>query len=373
MSRPSDSDRTPLPPSDQPSQVARPAPASALFESRSEPKPVLGESARPMLDSWDEAKAKAAAADPNTPKEILDHWLLPENLQPSLLPILIENPAVATTKLVALANRLSGESREVVLGSRRVRESRLSAESSGTTQAKETKAVTVPEKDSSPEDSEAENAVITFSREHAAEIATQEEKPFQPLGGFHDLLPVEAAAAPEALAAAAAAGPAPAPSALQPKHAPNNKKPAAGEEERRGSVLQKISRLDIKGRIQLAIKGTKEERSILIRDGTKIVALAVLESPKVSDSEVEKFATQKNVLEAVLRAIPLRRRFAKNYAIVRNLAFNPRTPIDVASTVVKNLLISDLKNLSGNKEVSETVRKIAFRLFKQKQAANQKE
>ena len=143
-------------------------------------------------------------------------------------------------------------------------------------------------------------------------------------------------------------------------------KKSQGLDEGRGSALQKISKLDVKGRIQLAMKGNKEERSILVRDGTKVVALAVLDSPKVTDSEVEKFASQRNVLESVLRGIPLKRRFMKHYAIVRNLAFNPRTPIDVSITLVKNLLVQDLKNLSGNKEVSETVRKSALRLFKQK-------
>jgi len=140
----------------------------------------------------------------------------------------------------------------------------------------------------------------------------------------------------------------------------------ARQAQERGSALQKISKLDIKGRIQLAMKGTKEERSLLVRDGTKIVALAVLESPKISDGEVEKFATQKNVLEAVLRSIPMKRRFAKNYAVVRNLVFNPRTPLDVSLGLMKNMLTADLKNLAGNKEVSETIRKLALRMFKQK-------
>jgi hypothetical protein len=131
-------------------------------------------------------------------------------------------------------------------------------------------------------------------------------------------------------------------------------------------VLQKIAKLDIKGRIQLAMKGTKEERSILVRDGTKVVALAVLDSPKITDGEVEKFANQKNVLEALLRAIPMKRRFAKNYVVVRNLVANPRTPLDVSLGLMKNLLVQDLRNLSGNKEVSDTVRKLALRMFKQK-------
>ena len=142
---------------------------------------------------------------------------------------------------------------------------------------------------------------------------------------------------------------------------------------KRENALQKINHLDVKGRIQLALKGNKEERSLLIRDGTKVVALAVLEAPKLSDGEVEKFASQKNVLEAVLRQIPLKRRFMKNYIVVRNLVANPRTPLDLGLNLMKNLLTQDLKNLSANKEVSETIRKLALKMYKQKlEAANKK-
>ena len=130
--------------------------------------------------------------------------------------------------------------------------------------------------------------------------------------------------------------------------------------------MQKINRLDVKGRIQLAMKGNKEERSILIRDGTKVVALAVLDAPKLSDGEVEKFALQKNVLEAVLRQIPLKRRFMKNYIVVRNLVSNPRTPLDLGLGLMKHLQTQDLKNISANKEVSETVRKMAMKMYKQR-------
>ena len=137
--------------------------------------------------------------------------------------------------------------------------------------------------------------------------------------------------------------------------------------------MQKIAKLDIKGRIQLAMKGSKEERGILIRDGTKVVALAVLEAPKLSDGEVEKFASLKNVLESVLRQIPMKRRFMKNYIVVRNLVANPRTPLDVGLGLMKNLLAQDLKNIAANKEVSETIRKLAMKMFKQKiEEANKK-
>jgi hypothetical protein len=217
-------------------------------------------------------------------------------------------------------------------------------------------------------------ALAQFLKENKAELATAEEKAFQPIGGIHESLPDAAASAehpspgagtPEAVgveslthSAAAQASPSTAAS-----HA---KRPVPPQEERRDSTLQKIAKLDIKGRIALAMRGGKEERSILIRDSTKLVALAVIDSPKITDGEVEGFAQQKNVLEAVLRAIPMKRRFAKNYAIMRNLVYNPRTPIDLSLGLVKNLLIHDLKNLSANKEVSDTIRKLALRMYKQK-------
>jgi len=214
-----------------------------------------------------------------------------------------------------------------------------------------------------------DEGVMAYMSEHANEIAAEADHGYQPIGGVHEEFSGthEPAAAPTAAATASTGGGA----GAAAKKAPSKKAQLSPKEER-GSALQKIAKLDIKGRIQLAMKGSKEERSLLIRDGTKIVALAVLESPKISDGEVERFATQKNVLEAVLRGIPMKRRFAKNYAVVRNLVFNPRTPLDLSLTLMKNLLVGDLRNLSGNKEISDTVRKLATKMFKQKVESNNK-
>jgi hypothetical protein len=48
---------------------------------------------------------------------------------------------------------------------------------------------------------------------------------------------------------------------------------------------------------------------------------------------------------------------------------NPRTPLDLGLGLMKHLLTQDLKNLSANKEVSETIRKLAEKMYKQKLAA----
>jgi hypothetical protein len=226
------------------------------------------------------------------------------------------------------------------------------------------------------ESEEAVEALKAFERTHAAELAAEANTPFRPLGGTYGLETGESEASETTEisqppltvvmpAASGKSGAAAAPAKKKPK-------PKPGESER-VSVLQKIAKLDVKGRVQLAVRGTKEERAILVRDGTKLVALAVLQSPKISDGEVEKFAAQKNVLEATLRGITMHRRFMKNYVVIRNLTSNPRTPIDLAMGLVKNLMQQDLKNLSGNKEVSETIRKTALRAYKQKLSTTSKD
>jgi hypothetical protein len=376
---------------------------------------VFGELARMTLAGWDEKSCLAAASDPHTNREVLDYFIAPDNVRPKLLPALLENPSVPEAKLVKLATSAMRDTVEVILKSGRalslpavvdvlksnpyLKKGELellrpkssepvvqpsapvpaqqpakqvaSADSRAQALAVETVGASTPVVDAdhatvpTPEDDE---AVTVYIKDHAADIAAEGEKPFQAIGGVVELLghnyfpvldstesPVPAEPAPSA--DSTPAKPAVAKTAAAPGKPPDSK---------RENTLQKINRLDVKGRIQLALKGSKEERSILIRDGTKVVAFAVLEAPKLSDGEVEKFASQKNVLETVLRQITLKRRFMKNYIVIRNLCANPRTPLDLGLGLMKNLLIQDLKNISANKEVSETIRKLALKMYKQK-------
>jgi hypothetical protein len=376
---------------------------------------VFGELARMTLAGWDEKSCLAAASDPHTNREVLDYFIAPDNVRPKLLPALLENPSVPEAKLVKLATSAMRDTVEVILKSGRalslpavvdvlksnpyLKKGELellrpkssepvvqpsapvpaqqpakqvaSADSRTQALAVETVSASTPVVDAdhatvpTPEDDE---AVTVYIKDHAADIAAEGEKPFQAIGGVVELLghnyfpvldstesPVPAEPAPSA--DSTPAKPAVAKTAAAPGKPPDSK---------RENTLQKINRLDVKGRIQLALKGSKEERSILIRDGTKVVAFAVLEAPKLSDGEVEKFASQKNVLETVLRQITLKRRFMKNYIVIRNLCANPRTPLDLGLGLMKNLLIQDLKNISANKDVSETIRKLALKMYKQK-------
>ncbi len=133
-----------------------------------------------------------------------------------------------------------------------------------------------------------------------------------------------------------------------------------GEDERL-STIQKISRMTVSERVQTALKGNREERIILIRDANRIVASAVLDSPKLTDSEVEAIALMKNVSEEVLRVVGTKRDFAKNYAVIHNLVKNARTPIGTTLGLINRILTSDLRALARNKNIPEVLRKTAQR------------
>jgi hypothetical protein len=365
--------------------------------------PIFGSLARMTLAGWDEKASLAAAADPQTPREVLDYFVSPDNLRPKLLSPLLENPSVSEGQLIKIAIGASKESIQAMLRSARVRGlsgvlqtlqanpylEKEQAEDLGKilSSARDTSTIvadgaqpieppqpasaateSVPNTGSADEWADDE-ALTAYLKEHATDIAAQADKPFQAIGGIVELFGDDSFAVSQ-VTEAPAPEPSLTPAAAAPRKAITPNKPAAPIRE---NALQKINRLDVKGRIQLALKGNKEERSLLIRDGTKVVALAVLEAPKLSDGEVEKIASQKNVLESVLRQIPLKRRFMKNYKVVRNLVSNPRTPLDLGLGLMKNLLITDLKNISANKEVSETIRKLALKMYKQKEdQANKK-
>lgn len=142
------------------------------------------------------------------------------------------------------------------------------------------------------------------------------------------------------------------------------------EDPERETLHQKIGRMTVAEKINAALMGNQEERTILVRDSNKIVARAVLQSPKLSDQEAENIATMKNVSEEVLRLVAMNRKFIRSYSVARNLINNPRTPVDTGLPLLHRLNDRDLKELARNKNVAEVIRSMANKMVKQKEQAN---
>ena len=117
-----------------------------------------------------------------------------------------------------------------------------------------------------------------------------------------------------------------------------------------------LAGLPIKKKIKLASKGTREQRAQLIRDPNKLVAAAVLSSPKLTDAEVESFAKMANVSEEVLRVIGTNRSWLKNYGVVLGLTRNPKTPPAISMMLLQRVNERDMKMLAVDRNVPEALR-----------------
>ncbi len=129
----------------------------------------------------------------------------------------------------------------------------------------------------------------------------------------------------------------------------------------RGSLQSYITKLTVPLKVELAGKGNKEVRQILSRDPSSMVARAVVNSPRISESDVVAYAGSAQTNDEVLRAIAENREWSKNLRVKVLLVSNPRTPPAVAMRFLGHLPIGDLKILSRNRNISLIIRREAKR------------
>jgi hypothetical protein len=143
------------------------------------------------------------------------------------------------------------------------------------------------------------------------------------------------------------------------------------EEERnqgeKVSVLQRVYRLNTADKVITALKGSREERAILVRDPNRIVSTAVLGSPRLTEAEVESFASMKNVSDTVLRAIGTNKDWTKRYGVISGLVRNPRTPLSISLGMVSRLNPRDIKTIAVDRNVPEVIRRQAQKFIKGRQ------
>lgn len=141
----------------------------------------------------------------------------------------------------------------------------------------------------------------------------------------------------------------------------------------RQTLMQRVAHMNVVERLTLALKGGRTERLLLIRDPVKLIQRAVLQSPKLTDSEVEGFSAMSSLSAETLRSISLTRVFMKSYSVVRNLVNNPKTPLDVSLHLFPRLTATDLAKLTGNKNIPETLRSSALKLHRKRKTGGQGE
>jgi hypothetical protein len=132
-----------------------------------------------------------------------------------------------------------------------------------------------------------------------------------------------------------------------------------------------LSAMTIPQRLKVAMKGSREQRAVLVRDPNRMIAAAVLSSPKLAETEVEAFARMGNVSEEVLRTIAMNRSWMRRLAVATALVKNPKTPAAISLHLLPRMSPRDVKNLAIDRNVPESLRLNAKKMI-QKQQDRQK-
>ncbi|HEY2432946.1 MAG TPA: hypothetical protein VGI12_09770 [Vicinamibacterales bacterium] len=127
-------------------------------------------------------------------------------------------------------------------------------------------------------------------------------------------------------------------------------------------VRKLLSSLPVIERVKLAMKGSREQRAQLVRDTNRLVAAAVLSSPKLNHAEVEAFTKMGNVSEDTMRTIATNRGWLKNYGILAGVCRHPKTPPAISMQLLHRLHERDLKTLTTDRNVQEGLRVLARKI-----------
>jgi len=143
---------------------------------------------------------------------------------------------------------------------------------------------------------------------------------------------------------------------------------ADGSEETKEEFVplqSKIRGMNIGEKIRMALLGNAAARSILVRDPNRVVSMAAISSPAVSETEAKNAAQSREVSEDVLRFIGRKREWLRSYEIKRHLVNNPKTPLALSMGFLSHLRRNDLRALSRSRGIPAPLKQAAKRRSKQ--------
>jgi hypothetical protein len=134
------------------------------------------------------------------------------------------------------------------------------------------------------------------------------------------------------------------------------------EEKKIQSVEASLAQLNVSAKIRLATLGTSAQRAVLIRETNKLVSMAVVKAPTLSDSEKQQYSRYRTLSQEALRYIAREKEWIKHYTVKLNLVQNPRTPIEFSLRLLNFIRPHDLTSLQRDKNVPQAIARAAKNL-----------
>jgi len=142
------------------------------------------------------------------------------------------------------------------------------------------------------------------------------------------------------------------------------------DQQKKLNMTQRVLRMSVSDKIKLATLGNKEARTLLLRDANKLVCMAAVTSPRITDGEIMGLANSRTINADVLRHIYSAREYLKVYAIKMALVKNPKVPLPTALKFLYTLQEKDIKELARDRNVPQTIQAQAKSWVMKKETAS---
>jgi hypothetical protein len=135
-----------------------------------------------------------------------------------------------------------------------------------------------------------------------------------------------------------------------------------GADRKRKSAVIDFGKLKLFEKIRLATLGNAFCRQTLLRDSNRLVAMAAIRSPGITELEVIRAAGNRAVSEDVVRYIANNKDYVKSYPIKMALIGNPKCPLALSLRFLPHLRPEDLKGLARSKNIPNALAVAAKKL-----------
>lgn len=125
------------------------------------------------------------------------------------------------------------------------------------------------------------------------------------------------------------------------------------EDEKDMPVRRRISRMSMEDKINMALSGSREERMALALDGNKAIHHYLLKNARISLDEIAFIARLPTMNPDVLGKIAENPSYVQNLTVLKNLVYNPKTPVPIAIKLLDRMPRSEVLHLSKRMSMNQ--------------------
>lgn len=150
---------------------------------------------------------------------------------------------------------------------------------------------------------------------------------------------------------------------LQRKLEPAETEEEAAPHPAEVSPIFRIKKMNPNQRFRLAMKGSRTERKILLRDTSPEVLAGLLSHPRIEEKEILEIVKSPYASGGILKRVADNRKWMKNADIRLAVVKSPKTPAPVAVKHLATLQTNELRTLAKMGNAREALRKEALKVY----------